>query len=165
MACPAVGFFRTIEEPLAEPYLEAPVIDQSGNTFFVARPEGLVELADLAPEWRLELEEDLPESPNGRWLQAFSRATELPHQSGVGRLDFIQAFDGPASVSGGQQQPNVEVAGTSAELWTWADTGEIVLNWRLGGHGLALVANEADFSVDELIELAASAALPDGADT
>ena len=35
--------------------------------------------------------------------------------------------------------------------------GELVLVWTLGTDGLALVANETDFSVGELISLAESA--------
>jgi hypothetical protein len=40
-------------------------------------------------------------------------------------------------------------------------TGEMVLVWSLGAHGVALVGNLADFSREEFIALAESVALPE----
>jgi hypothetical protein len=51
----------------------------------------------------------------------------------------------------------VVVNGQPATLYRWPPNGELVLVWRLGNDGLALVAYEQQFSVDELIALADSA--------
>jgi len=162
-ACPAVGFGRRLDVNLGRPFDGSTVRDRSGNTFFVSAPTGLAELAGLPGGWALLLGEDLTESETGRWLRAWSSEGRLPQRSGQpGRLDLIQAFGRHAGVSGANAQPPVMMQnGVFAQLWTWPATGELVLSWTLRGDGLALVANEADFTVDELVALAESAVLPD----
>ena len=49
------------------------------------------------------------------------------------------------------------VNGRRATQYRHAPNGELVLVWRLGNDGLALVAYEQQFSIDELIALAESA--------
>lgn len=155
--CASVGFGRELTVELDQPFDGSTVRDRSGYTFFVSRPTGLVELSGIPAGWTLVGEEDLPESPTGRWQRSWSSGSQLPRQSIPGRIDLIQAFGGPVNVSGGDQAPSVEVLGEPAMLWTWAATGELVLVWRLGQTSLALVANEADFSIEELVALAKSA--------
>jgi hypothetical protein len=64
------------------------------------------------------------------------------------------------NVSGGEMVQQVEVNGAPAMQYYSAPTGEVVLVWRLGNDGLALVADEQKFSVDELFALAESATPP-----
>ncbi len=159
-ACNSIGFLRELSIEVEAPFAGSTVRDRSGYTFFVAPPDGLVSLAGLPDGWTLVLEEDLPESPTGRWQRSHSNLDQLPRQSSPGRIDLIQAFGGPVNVSGGEELTPVDVNTRGAQLWRWAPTGELVLVWQLEGTGLALVANEADLSVDELVELAESAELP-----
>ncbi len=160
-ACAAVGFQRSIDVVLPEPFHGSVAHDRSGYTFFVARPMGLAELTGLGAEWRLTDERDVEESRTGRWVRVYARVEPLPDPSAPNRLDFYQAFDGPVNVSGGQEAGDIEVNGRRAKYWTWAHTGELVINWSLEGDGFALVANEADFSIEELARLAESVRHPD----
>ena len=72
-------------------------------------------------------------------------------------IDFYQAFDGPVNVSGGEEHRTVTVNGVPASLDRFAPDGELVLVWSLGHDGLALVADETDLSVEDLVALAESA--------
>jgi hypothetical protein len=151
-ACDAMGYEREVTVDLAEPFTGIDVRDLVGFTSFLGRPPGLAELTALPNGWGVRSEGDLPESPSGRWSRIYSPAVD-PMTSDP-RLEVIQAFDGPADVSGGEEQSVVSVAGFEATLYRHAPSGELVLVWRPGPDGLALVANEKDFSAERLIELA-----------
>jgi hypothetical protein len=160
MSCPSVGFYRHAEVDLSEPF-NGTTVESSGGVFFIAPPKGLVELGGVPDGWSVAASEDLPESPSGRWQRSWSNADMLPHQSEPGRFDLIQAFGSNVGVTGGEQVAGPRVNGRLALLWIWDPTGELVLVWQLDGLGLALVANEADFAVEQLVELAESAYLPE----
>lgn len=156
--CTLGGYSRAVTVELAQPFSGTTVRDLAGYVHFVARPAGAVELRGLPRGWRLVSEGDVAESPTGRWRQTFRLAAADARSQDV---DLYQAFGGPASVSGGEEQRNVKVAGAPARLYRQAPPGELVLVWQLGSDGLALVAYEQDFSVDELIALAESALIPE----
>jgi hypothetical protein len=59
-------------------------------------------------------------------------------------------------VSGGDEISKVDVGGELAVLYRQRDVGELVLVWSSGGDGFALVANDADFTAEQLIDLAES---------
>jgi hypothetical protein len=155
--CDAMGHPRTLEIELAEPFLGSTVRDLSGNVRFLSAPEGLVELAGLPDGWTLRSENDVGGSPTGRWQRHYAPSDDEPGEGSRGALDFYQAFGGPVNVSGGDEQRSVQVGAATGTLYRQAPSGELVLVWDLDGTGLALVANEADFPEDVLIDLAASA--------
>jgi hypothetical protein len=143
--------------PLAQPFLGARVRDLAGGTNFVRRPAGLVDLHGLPASWLLRSEGDVEGSPTGRWLRTYSPLAQPNIATSENKLDFYQAFGGPADVSGGDAEQAVTVNGQIATLYRSSTDGELVLDWTLGTNGLALDANDADFSVAQLIQLAESA--------
>ena len=157
ITCTAEGPDRTVSIPLAQPYLGSRVRDRAGGLHFVRRPAGLVELHGLAAGWLLRSEGDVEGSPSGRWLRTYSPLAQPNIATSKNKLDFYQAFGGPADVSGGDAEQAVSVSGQNATLYRSSTDGELVLDWTLGTTGLALDANEADFSVAQLIQLAENA--------
>ena len=158
IACTLEGYDRTVSIPLAQPYLGSRVQDRAGDVHFVRQPAGLVELHGLPASWLLRSEGDVKGSPtSGRWLRTYSPLAQPDTGTSKNKLDFYQAFDGPADVSGGDAEQAVSVNGQTATLYRSTTDGELVLDWMLGTNGLALDANEADFSVAQLIQFAESA--------
>jgi hypothetical protein len=160
IVCPAVGHPWTLELELDAPFLGSTVRDLAGYVLFVSAPDGLVELAGLPPDWTLRSENDVEESPTGRWRRRYAPSEDAQGEGNRGALDLYQAFGGPVNVSGGEEQRSVEVGGATGTLFRQAPPGELVLVWTLDGIRLALVANEADFPEAALIELAESAVPP-----
>lgn len=64
------------------------------------------------------------------------------------RVDAIRARGG--------QAVDVIVNGDEAKVWIDDTTGELVLGWDIRGKSEVLVANAADFSVEQLIASAES---------
>ncbi len=155
--CDAMGYARNLQVDLQEPFTGSVWRDLNGYLHFLAPPDGLVELAGLPDGWLLRAQRDVEESPTGRWERTYSPD---PSPSPARSVVLYQSFDGPVNVTGGDEAPDVVVNGQPATLYRWPPTGELVLVWRLGNDGLALVAYEQQFSVDELIALAESATLP-----
>jgi hypothetical protein len=155
-ACDAMGHFRNLEVDLDEPFSGTVWRDLTGYVHFLATPEGLVELTVLPDGWELRAERDVEDSPTGRWERTYSPDASLTDETK--RLVLYQSFDGPVMVTGGDEQRSVPVSGQPATLYRWPPNGELVLVWRLGNDGLALVAYESDFTIDDLIALAESAA-------
>ncbi len=150
-----MGHARSLEVNLHEPFTGSVWRDLSGYLHFLAPPEGLVELADLPAGWELRAQRDVEESPTGRWERTYSPDPSLADNTRS--VVLYQSFDGPVNVTGGTEERQVVVNGLPATLYLWPPNGELVLVWRLGNDGLALVAYEQQFSVDELIGLAESA--------
>jgi hypothetical protein len=159
-ACDLVGFTRTITIDLARPYAGWRAKDLAGDMHFVSRPPGSVELTTLPSGWILQLERDVEESTTGRWQRTWTQGGSLNVQSSKGRIDLYQAFGGPADVSGGEEIRSVLVNGRGATLYRSAPDGELVLVWKLGEDGLALVVSESDFKIAEAIKLAEGAHFP-----
>jgi hypothetical protein len=157
MACPAIGYSRTITFELAGPFRGARIHDLAGYDHFVRRPLGAANLT-IPAGWKPLDEGDVEESPTGRWRQSWTNGEV--GEANKGRIDLYQAFGGPANVSGGAEQRQVEVNGGAATLYRAPDVGELVLVWTLGDDGLALVVNEADFPIDAAIALAETVTLP-----
>jgi hypothetical protein len=154
--CDAMGHRRSLEVGLSEPFAGSAWRDLYGPYLhFLAPPEGLVELTGLPVGWDLRAERDVGDSPSGRWERTYSPDESLADNTKT--VVLYQSFDGPVNVTGGTEEQQVEVNGQAATLYRWPPNGELVLVWRLGNDELALVANEAEFSVDELIDLAESA--------
>jgi hypothetical protein len=99
------------------------------------------------------------------WVRVYAKApvVETDPLEGPGRLVAYQAFGssplwtGPrtddARTHGGEQFP-VSVNGQAATVWHVPSSGELLLAWTLGGKSLALVANSADLSAAQLVDVA-----------
>ena len=159
VACNDMGYGRTVTIDLAARFLGVKVRDLAGYIHFVGPPEGLAKLR-VPPRWTLAAESDVGESPTGRWQRTWTMGEPPALGTSKGKIDLYQAFDGPANVTGGEEVRSVQVNGTAATLYRFAPDGELVLVWKLGDDGLALVVNETDFSADEAILLAESATVP-----
>ena len=157
VACDAIGYGRSLSIQLAGPFVGSRLNDLAGYVHFVRAPDGLLELRGLPVGWLLRAEGDVEESPTGRWQRTYSPQPNPRTGTSRNRIDFYQAFDGPAGVTGGDEQRTVTVNGQNSTLYRFAPDGELVLVWAVGPDGLALVVNEADFSVGQLISLAESA--------
>ena len=157
VVCDAAGYKRSVAVALAAPFFGSRIDDRAGYVHFLRAPGGLAELRGLPAGWLMRAEADVADSPTGRWLRTYSPLPVPPTGTSKGRIDFYQAFGRPAAVSGGEEQRTVMVNGQHATLYRFAADGELVLVWMLGSDGLALVANETDYSVEALIELAESA--------
>jgi hypothetical protein len=157
VACDALGYDRTITFALESPFRGARIHDLAGYDHFVRRPVGVANIA-IPAGWKLLDEGDVEESPTGRWRQSWAKGPQ--GETSKGRIDLYQAFGGPVNVTGGDEQRQVRVGGADATLYRQPDVGELVLVWTLGADGLALVVNEADFSVDDAIALAETVTLP-----
>ena len=153
--CDAMGHARSLEVDLDEPFTGSVWRDLNGYVHFLAPPDGLVELAGLPDGWELRAQRDVEESPTGRWERTYSPDPSLV--DATQSVVLYQSFDGPVNVTGGTEERQVVVNGRPATLYRHAPNGELVLVWRLGNDGLALVAYEQQFSIDELIDLAESA--------
>jgi hypothetical protein len=158
--CDAIGFGRQVSVRLPAPFLGSRLNDLAGYVHFVRNPAELVELRGLPAGWLLRSSGDVEESPTGRWQRTYSPLPDPELGTSKNRIDFYQAFDGPAGVTGGEEQRTVTVNGQPATLYRFAPDGELVLVWTLGSDGLALVVNERNFPVDRLIALAESATRP-----
>jgi hypothetical protein len=154
--CDAIGYARNLGVSLDEPFTGTVWHDLTGYVHFLATPEGLVELTGLPDGWELRAERDVEDSPTGRWERTYSPDASPTDETK--RLVLYQSFDGPVMVTGGDEQTSVTVNGEPATLYRWPPNGELVLVWRLGNDGLALVAYESEFTIDDLIALAESAA-------
>ncbi len=158
--CDLVGFTRAITIDLARPYTGWRANDLAGDMHFVRRPPGSVELTTLPTGWTLQLERDVEESPTGRWQRTWTQGGSSNVPTSKGKVDLYQAFGSPADVTGGEEVRSVLVNGRGATLYRSAPDGELVLVWKLGDDGLALVVNETDFPLAEAIKLAEGAAVP-----
>jgi hypothetical protein len=159
-ACDAMGHGRTVSVALAAPFSGGRLVDLAGYVHLLRTPDGLVELHGLPAGLALQSASDVEDSPTGRWLRVYTPSTPPQQGTSKGRLELYQAFGGPVEVSGGDEVRSVLVNGQPATLYRLSADGELVLVWTLRGDGLAIVANEADFSTDALIRLAESATLP-----
>jgi len=158
-ACDAVGHPRTVTIHLDRPFHGTRVNDLAGYVHFVRAPDGLAELK-VPPGWTLVRETDVQESPTARWERTWTLGGAERTGSSKGTIDFYQAFDGAAGVTGGDEQRQIQVNGTPGVLYRQADAGELVIVWLIGTNGLALVVNETDFPIEMAIELAETATIP-----
>ncbi|MEO7332779.1 MAG: hypothetical protein ABIZ71_02425 [Gemmatimonadales bacterium] len=157
LMCTLEGHFRSLTISLPAPFEGSRVRDQAGQLWFLERPSSLVQITGLPDGWVLRSEESLPESPTGRWSRVYALpGVSVAPGTSVGQVVLFQAFGAPANVSGGDLQPDVEINGQRATFYFWEPAGEMVLVWKIGDDGVALVGNLADFTREEFIALAES---------
>ena len=158
MVCSAVGHFRELTIDLPTPFDGTTVYDLAGYVHFLSPPAGLVEVHGLPRGWVLRSERSVEESPTGAWQRTYSPVADpSPTDS---RVDLYQSFDGPMQISNGGERTRVSVGGQDGVLWSYPLTGELLLTWMLGPDGLAVVANEREFTPASLLALAESIGHP-----
>jgi hypothetical protein len=152
--CDAIGYARELTIALDGPFGGNTVYDMAGYTHFLAPPPGLVKVDGLPKGWSLRTSRDVEESPTGRWQRIWSPVADPTKDDP--QVSLIQAIGGPSDVSGGNETRQVTINGLPATLWRFAPTGELLLTWQFGADGMALVANERDFTQEQFLALAAS---------
>jgi hypothetical protein len=156
--CDAVGYGRRIAIYLPKPYGGTRLRDLAGVDHFVRPPDGLVKLR-VPSGWTQDIGQEEPLDHQTLWFRAWTREG-ADAANGTGLLQLHQAFSAPADIVDATGGRAVKVKGASATLYRNASSGELVVTWMLGRDGLALVANEGDFTANQLIDLAASATRP-----
>jgi hypothetical protein len=154
--CTAAGHRYVFDLRLSAPFLGSTIQDPVGNTLWVRDPLGLVMPKVLPPGWQLRLSEDVPEARPPLWARVYAPAAatiEAPNR-GAGQLDLYQAFGAATVIGGGPDRQELVVNGDPAVLLRDSGLGELLLQWVIAGDGVALVANQADLTVQQLLEIA-----------
>lgn len=161
VGCTLEGYTHTYRLRLSEPFDGATVDDLGGGSLWVAPPPGLAMLGTVPAGWALVDEFDEPFATPSLWARVYRSAGAPVGRAGeAGTFVLYQAFEGRTQIGGGDDLRGVRVNGAKALLIRTPETGELILQWEVAGVGLAIVANEADFSIEELVRLAESAELP-----
>lgn len=157
--CTTEGYLRSVTVTLAVPFLGSRLHDRAGYVLFLRRPSGLIEIKGLPSGWLLRSERTVEESPTGRWERIYSPDATAGGYPEVRELDVFQSFDGPPSVSGGDEVGKpVQIGDLTGTLFGPDGSGEMVLVRQFDRDGLGLVANTADFTPEALTALARNAA-------
>lgn len=89
----------------------------------------------------------------------------MPPYEGPGRLVLFETFPASSaylenrieqSRTGGGRPVAVTVNGEPAEVWLDQSTGELLVGWTVRGKSAVLVANTANFTVEQLVNSAES---------
>ena len=157
-ACADVGHGYTFDLLLPAPFAGSTVHDLAGGTLWVGTPAGLVEPHALPPGWELTWSGDEPAAEPPLWVRVFAPAgSPVTHSNGGrGQLDLYQAFGAATRIGGGPERRAVRVGGAQGELLREPASGELLLQWMVGRDGVALVGNEADMTLDQLLAIAAA---------
>jgi len=160
VACDAMGYGRTIAIHLDRPFPGFRVEDLAGYVHFVRPPDGLATI-DVPDGWTLVAQGDTEESTSGRWQRTWTRGGPPDPATSRGQIALYQSFDSPADpTGGGGDLSRVQVNGTPAALYPNPADGQLGLVWTVGGDGMGLIVNEADFSQDAAIRLAETVRAP-----
>ena len=128
-------------------------------------PPAMTGVLDVRPEGWSQLDVELPvDDFPGYLAQVYGPSGEIdPPFEGPGRIVLYEVFEetnpyleyriGQSEANGGEPV-DVTVNGQPAEVWVDGDSGELVLGWTHRGKSDVLVANTADFSIQELVAAA-----------
>lgn len=158
-ACDLVGYGQSIAIRLDRPFQGFRVEDLAGYVHFLRPPDGLATI-DVPDGWTLAAQRDTEESPGGRWQRTWTKGGPPDPATSKGQIALYQSFDSPANVTGGDELSGVQVNGAPATLYRNPPDGELALVWTVGGDGMGLIVNEADFPVDDAIRLAETVRAP-----
>ncbi len=154
VGCTGVGHGYTYRLVLARPFAGSTIRDLSGGTLWVREPPGLVTPGLLPNDWQLQLSEDAPMARPPLWTRVYAPAHIAAPNRGSGQLHLYQAFGAATNIGGGTERQALDVNGTPGVLLRDPSLGELLLQWTVGGDGVALVANEADLTIDQLLGIA-----------
>jgi hypothetical protein len=159
----AVACGTSSPSPVGSPSASAPPPAPSVSASL--EPAGLAQANSIPTGWTLQRSFQQDPGPPVIWVRVYAKApvVETDPLEGPGRLVAYQAFGssplwtGPrtddARAHGGEQFP-VAINGQAATVWHVPSSGELLVAWTLGGKSLALVANSADLSAAQLVDVA-----------
>lgn len=155
-ACASVGLGYTFHLLLSSPFTGSTVNDLSGGTLWVRPPSGLVEPQALPSGWQLRQSDDEPAAEPPLWVRVYAPAGShmTGSNAGRGQLDLYQAFGAATQIGGGPERRAVQIGSSPGVLLREPASGELLLQWMVGRDGVALVGNEADMTVDQLLAIA-----------
>ncbi len=155
-ACGTAGHGYTFHLLLPAPFAGSTVHDRSGGTLWVRPPSGLVEPQALPSGWQLHWSNDEPAAEPPLWVRVYAPAASPVARSnaGPGQLDLYQAFGAATQIGGGPERRVVQIGGSPGVLLREPASGELLLQWMVGPDGVALVGNEADMTLDQLLAIA-----------
>jgi hypothetical protein len=162
--CGDIGYGYTFHLRLPAPFTGSTIRDLTGGTLWVRPPPGLVEPQALPSGWHLAYSGDEPAAEPPLWVRVYAPAGSQVAGSngGRGQLDLYQAFGSATRIGGGSERSTVQFGGSKGVLLRDAASGELLLQWMVGSDGVALVANEADMTLDQLLAIAAAVKPPGG---
>jgi hypothetical protein len=156
--CTAEGHDRRMTVELEEPYEGGVAHDVSGRDHLLRAPAHTVSVP-LPEAWKLVQERDAPQNPLPQWYRMWSlngNVADPDHWVSV-----FQTFGGAMPFTDKEYDVrDVTVNGAPGRLFSYAPTGSLMLVWLLEGDGIELDGNVADFSPDQLIELAEAITRP-----
>ena len=156
--CGDIGYGYTFHLRLPAPFAGSTIRDLTGGTLWVRPPPGLVEPQALPSGWQLAYSGDEPAAEPPLWVRVYAPAGSQVAGSngGRGQLDLYQAFGSATRIGGGSERSTVQFGGSQGVLLRDPASGELLLQWMVGSNGVALVGNEADMTLDQLLAIAAT---------
>jgi hypothetical protein len=170
-SCSAEGYLHTYRLRLLDPFRGTTVSDAGGGALLVgARPDTAAPTI-MPPGWVLRLALAEEPGPPPTWLQVYAAAPvpDDPPYDGPGRIVLHQAFGttdewsgvlGEKSRERGGRPTPATIRGQPTTIWADPASGELLVAWTVDGRSVALVANRADVTPEELIRIAESVASP-----
>ena len=155
-ACAAVGHGYTFHLLLPTPFAGFTVHDLAGGTLWVRSPPSLVEPQALPSGWELRWSGDEAAAQPPLWVRVYAPAAShvTGSNGGPGQLDLYEAFGAATQIGGGPERRAVQIGGSPGVLLREPASGELLLQWMVGSNGVALVGNEADMTLDQLLAIA-----------
>ena len=152
LGCTLEGHLRRMTVELEQPYDGGVARDASGRDHLLRAPAHTVQVP-LPAEWKLMSEADAPDSQLPQWYRTWSRNGNVAASDHW--VSVYQTFGGATPFTDKDYDArDVTVNGAPGRLFSYAPTGTLFLVWLLDGDGIELDANVADFSPDQLVELA-----------
>jgi hypothetical protein len=163
-ACTLEGYSYTFHLTLPARFEGDTVQDRGGGVLLVAAPEMAATVGKLPDGWSRQQSFAESPGPPPSWIQIFAPGPVDQQPEGPGRIVLHQVFGqstewtdtGALKWEGrGGSATKVTIHGKQTALWVDPD-GEFLLAFDLDGNSLALLANRADVSAEELVEIAES---------
>jgi hypothetical protein len=163
-ACAGAGHRYTFHLSLPAPFAGSTLHDAAGGTLWVRPPTGLVEPQVVPSGWQLRWSAEDSGAEPRLWVRVYAPAAAhvTGSNGGRGQLDLYQAFGAATQIGGGPERRIVDIGGRGAVLLRDPALGELLLQWMVGKDGIALVGNEADMTLDQLLAIAAAVRPPGG---
>jgi hypothetical protein len=155
-ACADVGHGYTFHLLLRASFAGSTVRDLAGGPLWVRPPTGLVDPRSLPAGWQVRWSGDVPAAEPPLWVRVYAPASSqvTGDNGGRGQLDLYQAFGAATQIGGGPERSTVKIGASQGVLLREPANGEMLLQWMVGADGVALVGNEADMTLGELLGIA-----------
>lgn len=157
VACVSIGFPREVVVALDTPFVGYRGVDLvDGTSRLLAAPPGLASLLpmDLPEGWTLQGESDLCSAQALCWWRAYGPPGSTSRDDWLVISQWLDT-EIPAGLLDGNGERPVTIDGRPAVVDSYPPNA-ISLVWKSGRDTILLEANLSDFTVDELIALAAT---------